>query len=91
VAGRRLDIRLVPFMVAIRLMPLGLRRRRADPGVIVEPLQPLGLGSTPRWPERFALQPLDLSGIGASTALQVEMLADRIVQQTHRHISLPGS
>ncbi len=33
--------------------------------------------------KRLSLQPLDLRRIGATCALEVQMLADRVVQQTH--------
>ena len=33
--------------------------------------------------ERLLLQPRDLSGVGTAAALEVQMLADRVVQQTH--------
>src|ERR1700677_3439937 len=33
--------------------------------------------------KRLALEPLDLSGVRATCSLEIQMLADRVVQQTH--------
>ena len=37
----------------------------------------------PHRPESLALSPLDLGGIGAAAPFEVQVLADRVVQQTH--------
>ena len=52
----------------------GLRRRNFVPGQ---------LRSAADWPERFAFGAFDLSRVGAAPALEVEMLADRVVENTH--------
>ena len=39
----------------------------------------------PNRAERLALKPLDLSGISSSLTLEIEVLANRVIKQTHDH------
>jgi hypothetical protein len=53
--------------------------------VCLELLRPQAARSrfAPHWTQSLALQPLDLSGISSSLTLEVEVLANRVVKQTH--------
>jgi hypothetical protein len=41
------------------------------------------LGPASHWPERFTLSSLDLRGVSATAALQVEVLTNCVVKQAH--------
>src|SRR3954453_18463651 len=56
------------------------------PRVVREPglLRLAGEAPCPRWAERFVLLASDLDRVGTPAALEVEMLADGVVEQSHR-------
>ena len=74
---------------------LGVRRRAVVVARILWPVQTLVVvlgrldvrrtnrGISANRSKRLALEPLDLSGVGATCSLEIQMLADRVVQQTH--------
>jgi hypothetical protein len=64
---------LVPAGV-VRIIGRGVRRLEQCRGL---------LQGAAHWPERLALGALYLGRVGATAALEVEMLSDRVVKQAH--------
>ena len=60
---------------------LGLAQTRVVLGRLV--VRRTNRGLSANRPKRLTLKPLDLSGVGATCSLEIQMLADRVVQQTH--------
>jgi hypothetical protein len=90
--GLRLRLRLVlvlprviPLRLAVSVGELVLDTVTVGPDVFPDGRLILGGFSrfAPHWTKRLMLGALDLRRVGAAAALQVKVLADRIVQQTH--------
>jgi hypothetical protein len=70
------EIGFVPEVV-----PLGGRLCELNPWLVLI----VALGHATHWPERLALGSLYLSRVGSPPALEIQVLANRVVQQTHRN------
>ncbi len=88
----RLKVEAWRMLIEVRL---GVRRRAVVVAEILRRAQALVVvlgrlvvhrtnrGISANRSKRLTLEPLDLSGVGATCSLEIQMLADRIVQQTH--------
>jgi hypothetical protein len=77
--------RVIPLRLAVSVGELVLDTVTVGPDVFPDGRLILGGFSrfAPHWTKRLMLGALDLRRVGAAAALQVKVLADRIVQQTH--------